>query len=481
MATSDKTTSNNDMIEMGQTGLKRSGGFIDEEFLLQLRGPRGIRVFAEMRDNDPIVGGIMFAIDKLIRNVSWRTEPHEDGNEDDAEFLDQCMRDMSMTWDDFISEIMWSMLPFGFSYHELVYKVRNGFIPSSDKKASSKFNDGKIGWRKMPIRSADTLQRWEFDDDDGSVAGFWQSAPPNYESVYVPIEKALLFRTTIHKNNPEGRSAFRNAYRPWYFKKRIEEIEGIGIERDLAGFPVMYVDPSIVADDAQPWEQALYTEIKKMITNIRRDKQEGAVIPSVYDKAGNQLYRLELLSAGGSRQFDTSTIIDRYNRQITQTVLADFIMLGHEGVGSFALSSDKTNLFATALGSWLKMIRDVVNNYAVQRLWAANGFDLETMPTIEFGDIEKGNAQETISAIAQLATAGATLFPDEELENHLRTEVLNLPAKSDEAVAQQEAGEAAAKDAQRASEAQAATDARNSKAKAPTPVEDSTEAEEDLT
>jgi hypothetical protein len=33
------------------------------------------------------------------------------------------------------------------------------------------------------------------------------------------------------------------------------------------------------------------------------------------------------------------------------TVLADFVLLGHQQVGSFALSSDKTKLFSMAVGS----------------------------------------------------------------------------------------------------------------------------------
>ena len=71
------------------------------------------------------------------------------------------------------------------------------------------------------------------------------------------MEKCLLFRTQTHKNNPEGRSILRNAYRSWYFKKRIEEIEGVGIERDLAGIPIAYVDPAIMSAGATADQQAM--------------------------------------------------------------------------------------------------------------------------------------------------------------------------------------------------------------------------------
>ncbi len=74
-----------------------------------------------------------------------------------------------------------------------------------------------------------------------------------------------------------------------------------------------------------------------MVKSIRRDEYEGLVLPHGFE--------FELVSTGGARQFDTNAIINRYDAKIAMTVLADFIMLGHQKVGSFALSSDKTELF----------------------------------------------------------------------------------------------------------------------------------------
>ena len=31
----------------------------------------------------------------------------------------------------------------------------------------------------------------------------------------------------------------RNSYRSWYYKKRLEEFESVGVERDLAGLPMV--------------------------------------------------------------------------------------------------------------------------------------------------------------------------------------------------------------------------------------------------
>ena len=418
----------NPFTEVGLTGLRRSAGHIQEEFLPQLSGFRAHQMYREMRDNDPVIGAILFAVDRLVRQVSWRVEARspKQADQDAAHFLDTCMHDMSMSWEDLISEAL-SMLVFGWSFHEIVYKYRRG-PDQKDSKYRSRYTDGLIGWRKMPTRAQETRMKWIFDDK-GGILGMRQSSPPYYHLTDIPMQKGLLFRTNTHKNNPEARSILRTAYRPYYFKKKIEEVEAIGTERDLAGFPVMYVDPQIMRSDAASAEKQVFEDYKEMIINIRRDQQEGVILPSIFDEGGHQLYKLELLASGGNRQFDTNTIINRYDQRIATSVLADFILLGQNEHGSFALSVDKTDLFATSLRTWLEIIRTTFNEYAVPRLFALNGFDQTRLPTFEYGDIETPPLGELGNYVQVLAGAGVPLFPDDELENYLRG-VASLPLRS---------------------------------------------------
>jgi hypothetical protein len=106
-------------------------------------------------------------------------------------------------------------------------------------------------------------------------------------------------------------------------------------------------------------------------------------------------------------------------------------------VGSFALSSDKTDLFAVALGTFLDIIKDVLNRFAVPRLFALNGFPVENLPEITHDDIETPNLGELASYIQTLTGAGVPMFPDEDLETYLR-EIAGLPPKSEEAKKAQE-------------------------------------------
>ena len=413
-----------DYRQIGASGLRRFSGFIYEEFLQELTGWKGMAVYKEMSSNDPTISGILFAIDKLCRRVPWRVEAASDMpfDKEAADFLEQCLDDMDMTWIDTIADIL-SMLPYGHSLHEIIYKRRcgQGFDPSM----RSKYADGRVGWRSMPIRCQDTLYRWQFDDH-GGIQGVEQLAPPHYYHVTIPAEKFLLFRTTLHKNNPEGQSILRGAYTSWYRKKNIENIEAIGIERDLAGLPMAFVPPEYLSAGASNEQKQLLQEIKQIVINVKRDEQEGMVLPLMYDSNGKQMFDFKLMSSGGSRQIDTDKIVQRYDQRIAMTMMADFMLLGSQGQGSWAMHSDKTKLFCMALGAFLDIIAETLNRFAIPRLFAVNDFHISDFPRIVHGDVESRDLGELGTYLTQLASAGMPLFPNPKLENHL-LKVANLP------------------------------------------------------
>lgn len=400
--------------EYGRVGANRYGGSFFEEFLPELRGADGIKIYKEMADNDDMVGAVLFAIKMLIRQASWTVQPQGTTAADKkaAEFIESCLHDMSSTWTDTLSEIL-SFLTYGWSVVEIVYKRRMG--RKRDPRLESKFDDGYIGWQKLPIRAQESLYEWEFDGDDNLTA-FVQMPAPDFQIIRIPVEKILLFRTESRKENPEGRSILRNAYRSWYYKKRIQEIEGIGVERDLAGFPLL-----IAPEGMNIWEMPeKFAEAMAFVQNIRRDAMEGFVLPSGWE--------LKLLSTGGARQFDTNAVIQRYDQAIARTVLADFILLGSQNVGSWALSSDKTRLFAMAIGAYLDIVTEVFNRQAIPALIDVNGkvfAGITDYPRLEHGDIETQDLNALATFVKEMVGIGA-ITPDENLENYLR-EQASLP------------------------------------------------------
>lgn len=416
----------NDSKEIGRVGQRRYGGIFYEEFLSELRGRKGAEVFTEMSNNDETIGAILFAIEMLVRQASWNVEPGGSTAKDReaAEFVKSCMDDMQQTWIDTISEIL-SFLTYGWSFHEIVYKRRMG--RTKDNRTSSKYDDGLIGWMKLPIRSQETLYQWEYDDQDNLI-GMTQMPPPDFGLITIPMNKAMLFRTRSRKDNPEGRSILRTAYRSWYFKRRIQEIEGIGIERDLAGLPVITTPEGMdIWDKDDEDMNAIRAGLEAMVKNIRRDSTEGLVLPFGYT--------FELTSTGGSRQFDTNSIIARYDTKISQTVLADFIQLGHESVGSFALSSDKTNLFSMAICAFLDIICQTFNSQGIPALIDINGdhfAGVTDYPRLTHGDIEDVDLATMATFIKDMTSIGV-IIPDKSLEDYVR-QLGKLPKRTTDTV-----------------------------------------------
>lgn len=414
----------------GISGLTRFGSVsrVYEEFLKELQGPQGMKSYREMVDNDPIVGAIMFAAQHLCRKVSFGFKPANDSNEARkvADFMGSAIfDDMESTWPDTLSEIL-TMLSFGWSLMEFRFKRRLGMgepsLTPPDRTtvdlqsdgigykvsnfSPSQFEDGLIGFRSWSLRSQETLFMWEFDEDSNAVV-MQQMAPPDYKIRRIPLTKALLFRTQVSKNNPEGRSVLRNAWTSYYMKKNLQMFEGIGIERDLAGYPMIQMEQPdiqkglIVPDIWNPKDPAmvqLLSNMQKIVRSVRVDEQMGLVMP--------WWAKFSLVNGGSRRRVDTNTIISRYDQRIAMSMMADFIMLGHEAVGSKALAATKISLFTSALSSFLDVIGAIIDRQAVTILMRYNGFPMELAPTFYHGDVESVNIMELGEFIGKILPTG---------------------------------------------------------------------------
>lgn len=405
--------------ELGSTGLRRYGPAIYEEFLPELRWPRAGKIYQEMSDNDPVIGSILYLAEMLIRGASWDVKAASQKPEDvaAAEFLKSCMDDMEMSWANVISEIL-SMLTYGFSFHEVIYKVRRG--PNErNPKYRSKHTDGKIGWRAIPVRSQTSIYEWIYNEDN-ELTGVVQIAEPNYKQVIIPMSKGLLFRTRVSRDNPEGKSLLRNAYRPWFFKKHFEEIEGIGIERDLAGFPVLTAPENLdLWNNDDPAMVALRARAEELVASVRRDSEEGILLPYGWD--------LQLLTSGSSRQIDIGSTIERYDNRIAVTLLSDIILLGSKS-GSFALADTKQSMLAASLQAQVLNIADVFNSHAVPQLFKYNNFNVEELPKIVPGQIQTPSLKEIALVMRSM---GLDISGDIKLQNYIRY-LLGMPELTEE-------------------------------------------------
>ena len=410
--------------EVGYSGLRAFSGRIEDSTLRHLRGFRRAERLRTMAETDDIVGGILLAYETLGKSAPWRVEQGA-SDETQSDFLTSCLEDMNRDWPDVLSGIF-TFLPYGYAPHELVYKRRLGEEPGKDADeealAPSKFNDGRIGWHKWALRAQTTIPRWYFDDN-GEVQGMWQrivntdvrrKASPSDPfgtsivgaEVFIPLEKMLLFRTTGQKNNPEGRSMMESAFKQWFIKNHLIEVEAVGAERDLVGYPIITAAENIEIWGDGAEEVAAFNKAMEIATGMRRDELMGAVFPHDWD--------VKLLRSGGAQAVDLDKLISAKNQGMAIAMMGDFVLIGHEGTGSYALRESADNFFLRALNGILDIIASTINRQEVPRLMRLNGFK-PPYPQVTHGDPDSPDLDLMLKAIKELRDSGSEVILEEEI------------------------------------------------------------------
>ena len=389
----DNPGKNKAKVELGYSGANtRFGQIRADEFQNELKGKQGIRKYREMRDNDATIGAVMYATEQILRDVPRIVEPSDKKDEkavEMAKWLETVFDDMEHSLDDHISEAL-SSLTFGFAVFEPVYKIRGGpkFV---DPKRKSKHSDGHYGIRKLASRAQWTIDSFKVDEKTGEILGVNQERSA-LTSNFIPKNKLVHYRTTTTNNDPSGRSILRNAFKSYVYLNTMQVTEGIAVERELNGIPIIRIPSDYLADDATEDQVAIRKMAERIGRDLKFNEQGSIVLPSdvwvVEDKATtHRLVDVELIASNGNRNIAIDPIIRRYQHDIARSVMAEFLMLGSSTTGSYALSKSKTDIFLRSVESYINTIYDVLNEQVVKPLWEINGFDVELMPTLKAGDV----------------------------------------------------------------------------------------------
>lgn len=391
-----------------------SWGIRADEFLPDLRGLRGIKRYREMSENDSTVGAILSAMTLMVRSTPWRIE---DGSQEARDLVEYSLYNLEdATFQEFISEVL-TFLPYGFSVHEIVAR------PARQNA------NGWVTLRKLAPRAQWTLDRFDADEN-GNIKGVYQIAAQR--SAYIPYSKLLHFRTTSASGDPAGRSVLRSAYESWYFARRIREIEAVAIERELNGVPVLKMPAEYMAADATDAQKRTLEAMKRIGRDLKRNELGFALLPSdtYTDEQGKisevPMMSLELIASEGKRDIDTNTTILRYEQSMARSALADFVTLGSNDRGSFALSKSKSDLFLTALTGYLDNIAAVLNRKLIPTLCGWNGIAEKDYPRVTHGTVAPTDLGELGEFLRRLTLAGFDFRQDPKTEAYLR-EISGLP------------------------------------------------------
>ena len=230
------------LSEMGSLGLRTFSGVTQDELKAELNWPRSINTFRDMSYHSA-VNAPLTLFENSISKATWTYKPPADATEEEkeqAKIINQMMQDMEQPWSEFIRDVLSSNV-FGFSVHEKVFRKRY-------KANGSLYDDGIIGWKKLPIRVQESISKFIFSEDGNEVIGVQQNLSAindiynRFSSrgnlINIPRSKFLLFRTGKHRGDPFGKSPLRDAYLAWRFLTALEELEATGVAKDLNGLPV---------------------------------------------------------------------------------------------------------------------------------------------------------------------------------------------------------------------------------------------------
>lgn len=415
------------MREQGVAGFAVYGGYVQSgETNPKLYGQQKWQTAADIVSNVSIVAaGVRFMLNLIARPAwSWQPADESAAAQEAAEFMQEITDDLDASWTRVVRRL--AMYKFnGFGAHEWIAYRRD---------------DGLIGIKSIEPRPCHTIKRWDLDDA-GLIRGLIQEDPQTSAELYLPRGKLLYLVDDALTDRPDGLGWFRHLVEPAEALKSLLALEKIGFERDLRGIPVgraPYQLMNKLVTEGKLTEQQRDSMIKGMeefVTLQRKTSETGLVLDSkpYENKTENGTstssalqWGLELISGEPGSMEEIASAVKRLEFNMALIIGTEVMLTGREGEGSRALSEDKSrNLYLNAQ-SILWDIAEGVDRDIRDPIWAMNGLPDELKPTASPEDVSFKDAQKIAETLAEMASAGAVLAPDDEAIDTLR-DMLGLP------------------------------------------------------
>lgn len=421
----------------GVAGTAVYGGQIQEfERDKDLIGRKKYTTFSNMVANVSIVAaGTRFFLN-LVSNPDWRAVVKDEDErpadfdearaEDLAKKVTRIINSMETPWNRVVRRT--AMFRFqGFSIQEWTSRKIEG-------------EDGLIGLKDIAPRPQSTIEKWDALED-GEVKGVIQRAPLTQREIYLPRSKIVYAVDDAISDSPEGLGLFRHCAEPARVLKRYEQLEGWGFETDLRGTPIGRAPLQALQDLVDSGElspedrDAKILGMTEFIDNHIRNPKLGLLLDSMAYESSDEAQRpsnvkqwdLELLKSGGTSHAEVAAAIERKIREMARVLGVEHLLLGDNGVGSFAMARDKSHNFALIVDTTIKDLVAVYMKDVVRRIFELNGWPMNLLPNLVTDKLKFRNVDEITGALRDMAQAGVLLHEDDPAI----VEVRNLLGLSD--------------------------------------------------
>lgn len=401
---------------VGSSGTQIFAGYFTEEYLQQLRGRKGAKVYDEMRRSEAQVAMLMNAIMNPIKAGNWEFEsadsdevPNADLHEDLVEY---CAKEM-IDFETHIHEAL-TFLIFGYS----IFEVVNNVVYNHPKFGT--FN----GLKGLAFRSQKTIERWIVDPASGDLKTVEQwvlgdLAPNRGTILEMPANFLLVVTLQKEGDNYEGIPVLRPMYGPWFRKNLYLKIAGIGLEKNAIGTPLGTIPAGKQTQDQ-------IDNFKSILSNFTAHESAYIMKPEGWE--------VEILKS----DFDATKVKEMIvleNTEMINTVVANFLALGTSGgSGSFALGTDLSDFFLSGIQNYANVIAGVWNRQLIPQLVKLNFGPQAAYPKLKVTGINDKAGKE-LADIIGILTDKKVIKPDDKLEAYAR-KAYDLP-KADEATSRE--------------------------------------------
>jgi hypothetical protein len=400
--------------ELGSSSASPFTSHLRAEYNRELAGINGLRKYDMMRRGDGTVRGTLRMMKTPVLGARWFIEPASDSVRDRnaAEFVWKCLTEyMSISFPQFLTEAL-LCVDFGYYMFEKVWKEQ--------------MIDGqrRLVWQKLAPRHPMDVKKWKFDRG-GGPDGVWMYMPQNaqdseggtapagtwipgfegavqQDSVYIPIDKLLVFTFDREAGNIEGMSVLRSAYKHHYYKDQLYKIDAIQKERHGIGIPVIKLPVGFTPADKAAADQ--------LGRNLRTNERAHVTLPPNWDLI---FAKLE------GQPVKALESIEHHDARIRENILAAFT-----GDAKQTKEEDLT-LFLKAMRFLADIVCETINLHAIPQLMEYN-FSRVGTPRLVARRIGEQDDWRTMTFAVRNLVGAKVLTPDPALEDYLRKE-MDLP------------------------------------------------------
>lgn len=381
---------------IGNSGTQIFGGYFSEEYLHELKGRNGAKIWDEMRRSEAQIAMLMNAVINPIKAANWDIEAYDESNPDYVNHADLCKREIfeRIDWNTLKNEML-TMIPFGFSLFEIVHQVN--------------FDDAKFGTynglKCVSFRSQKTIENWQLEPQTGTLLGVNQYTYSDLGgNQFIPGDFLLVFTLSKEGDNYEGISALRPMLGAYRRKDLYLKLAAIGIEKYAVGTPI-----GTVPKGKERTKE--FADFERTLQNYTSHESAYLIIPEGWTIAIQK------------DEFDASKIKELLlfeNTEFANALVANFLALGmNGGGGAYALGSNLGEFFTTGIQSYADLACDVLNRKLVPDLVKLNYGPQAGYPKLKCTGISDKAGKELAETIKFLSDSRA-LDPDMPLKEWLR-------------------------------------------------------------